>query len=66
MQSILYFMPRQGSRASSSTSSSVSSSVSSSTSSLLTLSMCPLVPCRLYRLTASSPLLTNDDTKSGN
>jgi len=61
MQSTLHFTPRQGSRAS----SSASSSTSSSTSSLSTLSTRPSVPRRPRRLTASSSLLTNNNTELG-
>ena len=57
MQSILHFMPWQGSKA--------SSFVFSSTFSLLTLFMCPLVPRRPHKLTVSFFFLTDDDTELG-
>jgi len=61
MQHILHFTHQPGSRASSSTSSFTSSSLNMQSIYHLT----PLTPHRVRGLTTSSPLLINDDTKSG-
>jgi len=61
MQRILHFTRQLGSRASSSTSFSTSSLLNPPSTRYST----PLTPCRVYRLTASSSLLINDDTELG-
>jgi hypothetical protein len=60
MQSILHFMYWQGSKASS------SFSAFSSAFLLSTLFMRPSVLYRPYKLTTSSPFLTDNDTELGN
>ena len=62
MQYILYFTRQPGSRAFSSTSFFTFSLLNSQSIHYLT----PLVPYRVYRLTASSPLLINNNTKLSN
>jgi len=62
MQYILYFTRQPGSRVFSSTSFSTSSLLNSQSIYHLT----PLVPRRVCGLTASSPLLIDNNTKSGN
>jgi len=61
MQHILHFTRQLGSRAFSSTSSSTSSSLNLQSTYYLT----PLVPRRVRRLTVSSPLLIDNNTKLG-